>query len=130
MLWDLNYLWTWNKKFCSYRNYVIEFFVHLISVQILFMVDFVHSIITTTKLSPMVLASKNLQEIFVMLAVVVFYFTGGFSFHCFSHFYRECYGRWGQGHPFRDPPLSLPSRSCLFWLTRGLGLLMFELQDH
>ena len=32
----------------------------------------------------MVLAWENLQDVFVMLVVVVFYLTGGFSFHCFS----------------------------------------------
>ena len=95
MSWDFNYLWTSNKKFCWYRYDVIEFFVHIISIEILFMVDFVHSIITTTKIPMTVLAWESLQKGFVMLVVVVFYLTGSFSYHYFStsfHFYRECYG--------------------------------------
>ena len=32
----------------------------------------------------MVLAWENLREVFGMLVVVVFYLTGGFSFHCFT----------------------------------------------
>ena len=86
MLWDFNYLWTSNKKFCSCRNDVIEFFVHVISIGILFTVDFVHvhSIIVTTKLPARMPAWENLQEVFAMLVVVVFYLTGGFSFYCLT----------------------------------------------
>ena len=39
MSWDFSYLWTSNKKLCSYRNDVTEFFVHIISIEILF-IDF------------------------------------------------------------------------------------------
>ena len=59
--------------------------------EILFIDDFVYSIITTTKLPAMILPWENLQEVFVMLVVVAFYFTGGFSFYAF-HFCCECYG--------------------------------------
>ena len=38
--------------------------------------------------------------------------------------------RWGQEHPIQGLPLCLPSQSCLFRLTHGLELFMFELQDH
>ena len=126
-------------------------FVYIISIEILFIVDFVHSIITTTKLPAMVLAWENLQEVFVMLVVVVFYLSGGLTFHCFSTIFTagatvlsgrflitgvfyptllRLWLRWGQEHPIQDPPLFLPAQSCPFQMTGGLELLMFELQDH
>ena len=132
MLWDFNYLWTSNKKFCSCRNDVIELFVHVISIGILFTVDFVHvhSIIVTTKLPARIPAWENLQEVFAMLVVVVFYLTGGFSFYCLPQvlrfwvgvFYPQFYPTllclsltWGQEHPF-------PGSSSAFALTE-LSLL-------
>ena len=40
--------------------------------------------VDSTKLPAMVLAWENLQEVFVILTVLVFGLTGGFSFHGFS----------------------------------------------
>ena len=112
-------------------------------------------IVDSTKLPATVPAWENLQEVFVMLVLVVVVTTSLEVFHfiafrrhpwatasatvlsgCFlptGVFYPtvlRLWLRWEQEHPIQDPPLCLLSQSCPFWLTRGLELLMFELQDH
>ena len=72
----------------------------------------------------------NFSRVFIFTTSATVLSGHFFSHTCFYPTLLRLWLRWGQEHPIQGLPLCLPSQSCLFRLTHGLELFMFELQDH